>query len=133
MRRTGARTYYLNNRRRRPLKRREKMALRFETKGAVAAAMAMAVSAWASPVSPAIGTVTAAGSFRIDRSTVRGNATLFDGSTIETFTAMASLELANGTVRLAAFSKARVFGDRLSLEKGAGELEHAGGIRIEGL
>src|SRR5579864_8153453 len=34
--------------------------------------------------SPAIGTVMAKGSFRLDNATVRGHATLFEGATIET-------------------------------------------------
>jgi O-antigen ligase len=113
----------------------EKTALRLETvRSVVAATMAvvMAGSAGAAAASPVIGTVTATGSFRIDRSTVYGNATLFAGSLVETGTAITTLELSSGTVILGAFSEARVFPDHLSLEKGAGEIGYARGLRATG-
>lgn len=103
-------------------------------RSAVAAGMALLLAGSGTAPSvmggmPSIGTVTAAGSFRVNHATVYGNATLFEGSRIETNTAISSLELANGRVRLAAFSEARVFRDRLRLERGAGEIEIIRGIR----
>ena len=46
--------------------------------------------------SPAIGIVTASGSFTLENSKVWGNSTLFDGSTVETSQASSSLALRNG-------------------------------------
>jgi hypothetical protein len=70
----------------------------------------------------AIGTVVASGSFRVDDATVAGNATLFEGTTVETRRTGSSLDLSGGPhLALAPDSKGKVFGDRLILEKGVGE------------
>src|SRR5258707_9597456 len=59
---------------------------------------------------PAIGIVTAAGHFTIEKSQVWGNSSLFDGSTIETDQASSDLALRNGVkVQLGSNSRARVF------------------------
>ncbi len=72
---------------------------------------------------PTIGIVTASGSFIIEKSQVWGNSTLFDGSTIQTDAASSELSLRNGVkVQLGAKSRARVFENRLTLEKGAGQM-----------
>jgi hypothetical protein len=81
---------------------------------------------------PAIGTAVTQGSFRVDDSTVAGNATLFEGATIETRQSSSSLDLASGPrLLLGADSKGRIFGDRLVLERGSGEMHDAAGFRIE--
>ena len=73
---------------------------------------------------PAIGLAIAEGSFQVDRSTVSGNATLFDGNVIETSMASSQLQLNNGvSMRLAAESRARVYRSHLVLERGIGQLE----------
>src|ERR1700733_14309784 len=51
----------------------------------------------ASGATNAIGTVSARGDFRVDGNSVWGNGTLFDGTTVETGQATATLRLANGT------------------------------------
>jgi hypothetical protein len=80
---------------------------------------------------PSIGIVTAQGSFRLDDATVTGNATLFEGATIES-KARASLDLAAGPhVALLPESKGRIFGDRMILERGGGEFRDAAGFRME--
>jgi hypothetical protein len=72
---------------------------------------------------PAIGVVTASGHFNVEGSQVWGNATLFDGTTIETTSASSELALQNGVkVQLAAGSRARIWQNRLSLEKGTAQL-----------
>jgi hypothetical protein len=98
----------------------------------VVASIALMVAGSAGAATPPlIGTATAAGSFRVDRSTIRGNATLFEGSLVETNASISWLELPGGTVLLAAFSRARVFEGHVSLEAGAGEFEHVTGLRME--
>ncbi len=80
---------------------------------------------------PAIGLVIVNGSFQIDHSNVRGSATLFDGNVIETKGASSQLQLSNGVnLRLASETRARVYGSRLVLEKGIGEVESVN-YRIE--
>ena len=72
---------------------------------------------------PAIGIVTASGHFNVEGSQVWGNATLFDGTTIETNSASSQLALRNGVkVQLAAESRARIWQNRLVLEKGVAQL-----------
>lgn len=73
--------------------------------------------------SPAIGIVTASGSFTLNNSAVYGNATLFDGAKVETGAASSEIALNNGMkLLLAAQSSARVFSNKVVLEKGAGQL-----------
>src|SRR5579859_4863926 len=68
---------------------------------------------------PAIGIVTASGHFNVEGSQVWGNATLFDGATVETSSASSELALRNGVqVQLGAGSRARIWQNRLVLEKG---------------
>jgi len=84
--------------------------------------------------SPSIGLVAAHGSFQVDQSRVYGNATLFDGSLIETAAVSSDLVLDNGVrLRLGAESRARVHPDRLVLDKGQSELGAASGYSIEAL
>jgi hypothetical protein len=73
---------------------------------------------------PAIGLAAAEGSFQVEHSSVRGNATLFEGNLIETGVSSSRLHLENGVaLRLAADSRARVYQSRLVLEKGTGQIE----------
>src|SRR5579862_501743 len=90
--------------------------------------------------SPAIGIATASGHFSVASSEVWGNTTLFDGTTVQTNTASSELALQNGVkVQLGAASKARVWENRLVLEKGVGQLTaprnfeiDAAGLKISG-
>jgi hypothetical protein len=82
--------------------------------------------------SPAIGVATAKGSFRVDNATVTGNATLFEGTLVETGRAGSMLQLADGVrMRLGSASRGQVYRKRLLLEKGEGQFENAGQFRVE--
>jgi hypothetical protein len=97
-------------------------------------------SASAFAANPAIGIVTASGHFTLQGSEVWGNATLFDGASVETTLASSQLALRNGArVQLAAGSRARVFADRVTLDKGTGQVSNgmpfeidAAALRIQG-
>lgn len=81
---------------------------------------------------PTIGTVAAKGSFRVDDAAVAGNATLFEGTTVETHTAGSTLDLLSGArLSLASESKGRIFSDRLILEKGSGQIEKGVALGVE--
>lgn len=88
----------------------------------------------------AIGVALTEGSFQVNHASVWGNATIFDGSLIETGRAASQVRLSNGAqVRLAAETRATIFEDRVVLEKGQGEMApsyryevEAGGVRIRG-
>lgn len=75
---------------------------------------------------PVIGVVKAQGGFRLDHATVSGNATLFEGTTIETAAGASSQELRNGArVTLAPESRGRFYDDHAVLERGQGRLDRA--------
>ena len=72
---------------------------------------------------PAIGLVTASGHFSVEGSEVWGNATLFDGATIETSSASSELVLRNGVkLQLGADSRAQIWQNRVVLDRGAAQL-----------
>ena len=68
--------------------------------------------------SASIGIATAKGSFRVDDSAVAGNATLFEGATVETGVSTGELSLAKAKVVMATDTRGRVFQDRLILDRG---------------
>jgi hypothetical protein len=81
------------------------------------------ISAFALAATPAIGIVTASGHFTLDRSQVWGNATVFEGSVIETGSASSEVALRNGAkLQLARDSRARILSDRVVMEKGIGQV-----------
>lgn len=70
-----------------------------------------------------IGTASARGDIRVDSYTVKGNATLFDGSVVETGRATADLRLDKGTsITMSTGSRGTLYRDHLVLEQGQGEL-----------
>ena len=87
---------------------------------------------------PVIGIITASGHFTLERSVVWGNSTLFDGVTVETQDASSELALRNGArLQLGASSRAKVWQNRLLLEKGVGQIAgsmsygiEAGGLKV---
>lgn len=111
--------------------------MKFPTVQATLAAMlALNLTGWSvtgvMAAAPVIGTVTAAGVFKVDNSGVRGNATLFEGSLVETAGALSTTDLQNGTrVLLAPSSKGRFFGDHMILESGSGQLDKAENFGLE--
>ena len=81
---------------------------------------------------PVIGVVEASSSFRLDQATVSGNATLFEGATIETSYGQSSQELRNGArVTLLPGSKGRFYDDHMVLERGQGRFDRATGYFFE--
>jgi len=81
------------------------------------------LSAAAVAATPVIGIVTASGHFTLDRSQVWGNATVFEGSVVETGSASSEVALRNGAkLQLAKDSRARILSDRVVIEKGTGQV-----------
>lgn len=81
-----------------------------------------------------IGVAITKGEFRLDNHTVSGNATIFDGNTLETFTDPSELRIQGGVrVLLDSGSRAKVFGGRLVLEQGHGEWDNNRGYAVEAL
>ena len=81
---------------------------------------------------PSIGTASAHGNILIDGSRVYGNATIFDGTLIETGKATTELHMLKGVdLVLASDSRGKLYGDRLVLEKGTSEIRKAGNFRLQ--
>ena len=79
-----------------------------------------------------IGTVSARGDLRVDNYNVKGNATLFDGSVVETDQASADLRLAKGVeIRLSATSRGTLYSDHIVLQKGESELSSSTGYQVQ--
>ena len=101
-------------------------------KSLLAAGLALTLSLVAAP--PVIGTILASGDFRLDGSTVMGNGTLFEGSTIETQKSGSSIQLSSGArLSLGAASRGKLYGDHILLEKGESLLENGTGFRLVAL
>ena len=80
----------------------------------------------------AIGTVVAAGNFQLDDAKVSGNATLFEGTTIQTGAAPSEVRLNNGArMSLGAGARGRVYQDRLLLERGESQIQAGGGYLVQ--
>ncbi len=80
----------------------------------------------------AIGTVVANGSFQIDHARVWGNATLFNGSVIETAAASSQVRLNQGVqLRLASSTRATVYENRLVLESGYSQIDSGANYQLE--
>jgi hypothetical protein len=77
----------------------------------------------ASAAVPSIGFVKSTGEFRLDGSAVRGNGTVFEGNLVETSAARSVIQLASTQVTLSPQSSARVYRDRIVLEKGTASVK----------
>lgn len=96
------------------------------------AALTVLTCLYASATGPAIGFASARGSIRINGSLINSNATLFDGTLIETDKATTALRVDKGVeLKLGTDSRGKVFRDRLVLEKGASEFTSLGKFRLE--
>lgn len=102
-----------------------------------ALAVLMCMSSYAVGGTVSIGTASARGDMRVDNYTVKGNATLFDGSVVETGHATADLRLAKGTqIMMGTGSLGTLYRDRLVLQRGQTEIAsnsfalQANGLRV---
>jgi hypothetical protein len=75
---------------------------------------------------PSIGVIRSDGDFRVDGSMVTGNATLFEGSTIQTAAAQSKIQLSSGAeIVLAPGSRAQVYQDRTVLQQGSQSIKNS--------
>jgi hypothetical protein len=83
---------------------------------------------------PSIGVALSSGSMTVDNSLVPGNATLFDGNTIETGATSSRLQMKNGKLaELDADSAAKVYSDHMVLQRGSGEASGSYGVVAKSL
>jgi hypothetical protein len=79
-----------------------------------------------------IGTASARGDMRVDSYMVKGNATLFDGSVVETGQATADLRLDKGAeITMSTSSRGTLYRDRLVLQRGESELAASSSFQLE--
>jgi hypothetical protein len=80
---------------------------------------------------PVIGMASAQSGVILDNARVSGDATVFDGSTVQT-AAYSRIQLKSGTrLDLGAGSKAQIFAGRVAMESGATEVQSPSGYRID--
>ena len=102
------------------------------------AAILLCMLSYATAGTVSIGTVSARGNMRVDNYVVQGNATLFDGSVVETGQASADLRLNRGAkITMSSSSRGTLYSDHLVLQQGESELAasntfnlQANGIRV---
>ena len=95
-------------------------------------ALALSTAIALQAAAPSIGFVNAKGSFQLDNSRIWSNATIFDGSVIETKVAPSQVHLSDGSeLVVGAGSRVRVFESRAVLEKGAVQLQSSTQYRVE--
>jgi hypothetical protein len=81
-----------------------------------------------------IGTATATGAFRLNGDTVIVNGTLTEGAVIETGRGYSAVRLTGGArLSLSEDSRAKLYSDRIILEKGETSLENGVGFHLEAL
>ena len=79
-----------------------------------------------------IGTASARGDMRVDNYSVKGNATLFDGSVVETGQASADLRLNKGVeITMSADSRGTLYSDHIVLQQGQSELMSSGAFQLQ--
>ncbi len=88
-----------------------------------------------SAATPSIGIAMSQGNILIDSSTTAGNATIFNGSTLETQSAGSQVRLNGGAqLRLASDSRGKVFSDHVDLQKGSASIKgysaNANGLNV---
>ena len=95
-------------------------------------AILMCMLSYAAAGTVAIGTASARGDMRIDSYSVKGDATLFNGSVVETGQATADLHLNKGAeVTMATSSRGTLYSDRLVLQQGETELSSSNSFKVE--
>ena len=67
-----------------------------------------------------IGVVKSLGDFRVDGATIRGNSNVFEGNVIESIAARSTVQLGETELTLLPDSTAKVYHNRMVIEKGAG-------------
>jgi len=83
-------------------------------------------------VPPSIGVVRSDGDFKVDGSTVRGNATLLEGSTVQTGGTQSRIQLSGGAeIVLSPASRVQVYRDHTVLQQGTQSVKNGERYRID--
>jgi hypothetical protein len=75
---------------------------------------------------PSIGVIRSGGDFQMDGSSVTGNATVFEGSTIQTTSSQSTIQMSDGAeMVLAPASRVRLYRDRTVLQQGSQRIRNS--------
>lgn len=92
----------------------------------------LCMTTYAAAGTTVLGTASARGSLRVDGYAVQGNATVFNGSVVETQQATAVLRVAQGVdIELAKSSEGTVYRNRFILKRGKTEITDPGSYSLE--
>ena len=95
-------------------------------------AMLLGLAGYAAAVTPSIGTASARGDVQVDNYAVQGNATLFNGSVVQTGQASADVRLASGAdITMANHSRGTLYQNRIILQQGASEVKASSPFQLE--
>ena len=95
-------------------------------------AMILCTLSYAFAGTAAIGTASARGDMRVDGYMVKGDATLFEGTVVQTGQASAALRMEKGVeIKLATDSRGTLFRDRLVLQQGSSEWTPSSSFQVE--
>lgn len=95
-------------------------------------AILLCLLSYSAAATVSIGTVSARGDMRVDNYSVKGNATLFDGSVVETGQASADLRLNKGVaITMSAASRGTLYSDHLVLQQGKSEITSSGSYQLQ--
>lgn len=90
------------------------------------------MASYAAAGTTVVGTASARGNMRVDGSTVKGDATVFNGSVVETDEASANLRMGHGVdITMSKSSRGTVYGDHFVLQRGESELTASGPFALE--
>lgn len=90
------------------------------------------MTSYASAGSAVLGTASVRGDMLVDGYTVRGDATVFNGSVVETNDASAILRMGHGVdITLSKSSRGTVYGDHFLLQRGESELHAPGSFQLQ--
>lgn len=79
-----------------------------------------------------LGTASVRGDMRVDGNAVRGDATVFDGSVVETGDASAKLRMGHGVdITMSRSSRGTIYRDRFVLQRGESEMTASGAFELE--
>jgi len=96
------------------------------------AAILLSILGYASAENVSIGTASARGDMRVDSYVVKGNATLFDGTVVETGQATADLRMSKGTqITMSTSSRGTLYRDRLVLQQGQSMVSSSSSFQLE--
>ena len=100
-------------------------------RGILSISIVTIVSALGLMAASSIGVVNSPGEFRLDGSTVRSNATVFDGDVIETSAARSVINIGDTHFAMSPDSRVTIYKDKVQIEKGSGIVSNSAGYAVQ--